>query len=48
MTPKLRLSEAERNASLSVIEKFRQRGICRMGMSTQMTAAPMTQAAEHH
>jgi hypothetical protein len=46
MTPKLRLSEAERKASLSVMEKLRYDGIRRSGMSTQMIAAPRTQARE--
>jgi hypothetical protein len=44
MTPKLRLSEADRKPSLSDIEKFRQRGIWRTNTSTQMMDAPMTQA----
>jgi hypothetical protein len=44
MTPKLRLNEAERKASLSDIEKLRHRGICLTGISTQMMAEPITQA----
>lgn len=44
ITPKLRLNEAERKASLSCIRKSFLPGNCRMRMSMQMMEAPATHA----
>jgi hypothetical protein len=44
MTPKLKLREAERKASLSAIENFSMPGMRRTKTSTQMILAPTTQA----
>ena len=46
ITPKLRLSEAERKALLSCILKFRLLGISRMIKSTHIMLEPTTQALE--
>jgi len=45
MTPKLRLSDVERNISLSCILKLRLLGNFLMIISTQMMEAPMMHAA---
>jgi hypothetical protein len=44
MTPKLRLSDADKNLSLSAIEKSCQPGNRRRGMSTHITEDPSMQA----
>jgi hypothetical protein len=44
MTPKLRLSETDRNTSLSWMRKFLWPGNCRMSISIQMKLAPNMQA----
>lgn len=46
MTPKLRLSEHARKTLLSCMRKFRCPGKSRTMTSTQMMAAPNTQASQ--